>query len=373
MDVVVVGSGPAGRAVAYACARRGFDVGLVGPPTGWPATYGIWSDQEHALPPGSGLTRATAVHASGRLLARGYSILDNPSVLRSFAHPAIHPIDDQATAARYGRQGATVLLKSGQRLACAVVIDASGERRVLSGGPAKGQRIEQTAYGVVVRSEDAEAHVQSGEAVFMEWGPDASFLYAVPLSDGRTLLEETSLAARPGVSWEVLRDRLRCRIGHVEPLAEERVRFSVNSRPTPVWHSGSVPFGVAAGMVHPATGYSVGDALAVAPGVAAAIGDNLDTSPEAAAEAARRVIWSPAARVVHRLRRYGLRALLAMSPGQLSTFFQVFFELPDQLQRTFLSGREDVRGTAAAMVEVFGAVPWEIRGKLALSRYSSPR
>ncbi|MDQ2706969.1 MAG: lycopene cyclase family protein, partial [Actinomycetota bacterium] len=46
-DVLVVGAGPAGRAVAAACAEHGLDTGLLDPaPTRpWRATYGAWSDE----------------------------------------------------------------------------------------------------------------------------------------------------------------------------------------------------------------------------------------------------------------------------------------------------------------------------------------
>jgi lycopene beta-cyclase len=45
MDVLVVGGGPAGSALAGACARRGLATGLLAPAPErpWTATYGMWA------------------------------------------------------------------------------------------------------------------------------------------------------------------------------------------------------------------------------------------------------------------------------------------------------------------------------------------
>ncbi len=354
VDVVVVGAGPAGWAVAHACREAGLDAVVVGPDphAPWRATYGLWADQAGDLP----AVHATSVRGCGREVARGYAVLDNAAVLARWTGPAVA---GKVVGADFGERGATVVLESGRRLACAVVVDASGVRRVLSGGPVRGRRVEQTAYGVVLPTEGRDA-------VFMDWGRPPTFLYAIPLPGGRTLVEETSLARRPGLGFAELRARLEERVGPTAPLAVERVRFPLDVPPTPLWHRGCVPFGVAAGMVHPATGYSVGDAVVTAPAVAAALAGALPAGPVRAAAAARAAVWSPGARVVHALRSRGLRALLALPDERLPEFFGAFFDLPDDLQRAYLSGRDDPRGTAAAMAALFRAAPWAIRARLAL-------
>ena len=73
----------------------------------------------------------------------------------------------------------------------------------------------------------------------MDWRPDhgepgwPTFLYAVPLGGGAVLLEETSLARRPGLPLPVLRRRLHARLarhGITAPADArvERVRFPVD-------------------------------------------------------------------------------------------------------------------------------------------------
>ncbi len=143
---------------------------------------------------------------------------------------------------------------------------------------------------------------------------------------------------------------------------EEQVRFPVDlNRPA------KLAFGAAAALVHPATGYSVATTLTLAPLVAAAIADALPRGPRAARAAARQVVWSPAAKVVHTMRRHGLRVLLAMPPEHVPEFFDLFFGLPEELRRAYLSDREDVAGATKAMAELFRGAPWRLRRTMVLA------
>jgi lycopene beta-cyclase len=365
VDVLVVGAGPAGWAIAARCARHALATVLVDPrPHGpWRATYGLWTDQCAALPDGADVVPAAALWAGQRRLSRGYAVLDNDSAIHAFRRTGVETVVDRVVSAT---ADGTVRLGSGHSLRSRVVIDASGPRRVLSGGTPRTPRVEQTAFGVVVPSETAASVIAAGEAVFMRWDERdrdwPSFLYSVPLPGNRTLLEETSLARRPGLPLDQLEARLTERLGAVVDAAEavERVRFAVDV-PTARRRGVVVAFGVAAGMMHPATGYSVGDALVTAPAVAAAIAGELPRGGRAAARAAQAVVWSSGARVVRLLRMRGLRVLLALPPSRVPEFFDGFFALPDSAQRAYLSGREDVRGTIAAMVALFDAASPELR------------
>jgi lycopene beta-cyclase len=335
-DVVVVGGGPAGWALASACARRGLAVTLVAPGHGWRATYGMWADEVSVLPPGARWV-TTRVRGGGRWLPREYAVLDNESVLAACAHPGIEVVRARATALT----ATSATLTTGEARH-GVVFDATGARR---GG------VEQTAYGVVVPGPH--------DAVFMDWrqpadGP-ATFLYAIPLPDGQVLLEETSLARDPGLGFAELRDRLHARVGAVSGPVE-RVRFPVDVPPPSGWARGAIPFGAAAGLVHPATGFSVADTFRLAPAVADTI--------ERGQRAVRRVIWPWRARLVYRLRLRGLATLLSLSPAEHEEFFDLFFALPTRHQRAYLSGRTDPAGTAAAMAALFRAAPAHLRRKM---------
>jgi lycopene beta-cyclase len=376
VDVLVAGAGPAGWALASACARLGLSTVVVAPrPSGtWRPTYGLWSDEAGVLPVG-----ARYVTARPRGMSRGYVVLDNPSVQSALRHAGVRTVVGRVRSLVPGG----VRLATGEALTAAVVINATGTPR----NALKATfRAEQSAFGVLVPAVVAAPVVGPGEAVFMDWRGD-TFLYAVPVADGRVLLEETSLARQPGLGMRELRQRLFARLashGIVPSTAEvwppapginstgggrqfsgrwdvERVRFAVDTPAPAPFGRGAIPFGAAAGFVHPATGFSVADTFRLAPRVAATIARTVGRGPVAVNVAARHAMWSPAARAVHRLRRRGLATLLALRPEQVPEFFDLFFALPPHRQRAYLSGREDIAGTAAAMAALYRSAPRSLR------------
>ncbi|CCH33471.1 lycopene cyclase family protein [Actinosynnema sp. NPDC047251] len=349
MDVLIVGGGPAGRALASACSARGLVTSLVDPHPGrpWRATYAAWADELPVDAPVAVSTSKARVFAtSEHRIARGYAVLDNERLRRL-------PDDVRVVRGLVAERGRRhVVLRDGRVLRAGLVVDATG---------ASG-RVAQHAVGVVVAAEQALPFVVDDEALVMDWrrppdagSPDPTFLYAIPMPGGGVLLEETSLARGPGLPLPELRLRLRARLaahGVALPHDEERVRIPLAARP----RRGA--FGAAAGLVHPATGYSVAEALALAPEVARAIADGVPVD---------RVVWPARARAVHALRRYGLAALLVMRPDQVPEFFDLFFHLPENKQRMYLSGRSDLHGTVSAMSALFRTADWRMRARLAFT------
>jgi lycopene beta-cyclase len=377
-DVLVVGGGPAGRVLAGACAARGLDTALLDPAPDrpWRITYGAWAGE---LPPDLP-DAAVAARARGRVVALTardlgweYAVLDVPG-LRAHLDGGLAGMTLHAGRAVGLRAPDSVGLADGATLAARVVVDAGGYRQPLRGEAAPARAAaEQTAYGLAVAEADAAALVRPGEALFMDWtrapGVDPadwpSFLYGIPLGGGAVLLEETSLARRPGLPVAHLRTRLLARLArHGVPSdgREERVRFPVDSprhrSPT------ALGFGAAAPLVHPATGFSVATALRAAPAVAAALAAHLPADPQAARATARSVLWPPEARIVHALRHRGLEALLRMPPAQVPAFFEVFFDLPERHRWAYLTGRDDLPGTLAALGALFGRAGWGLRARL---------
>jgi lycopene beta-cyclase len=377
-DVLVVGGGPAGRALAAAAGERGLRTVLVdpAPEAPWRATYGCWAHELPAWLPSS----AVAARASGCAIALSehelgweYAVLDVPA-LRAHLDGELARHGVRAHAGRVaGWAGGAVRLAGGGLLRAAVVVDAGGHRQPLRCGDRHRHPAEQTAAGVVVGEAAATPLVTPGRALFMDWRPDhgedgpATFLYGIPLGGGAVLLEETSLVARPGLPLPVLRRRLRARLarhGVVVPdgAATESVRFPVDSprHATP----GVLGFGAAAPLVHPASGFSVATSLRLAPAVADAVAAGLASGPDRALAAARAVVWPRGARAVHRFRRIGLEALLRMPPAEVPAFFEAFLGLPEHHRWCYLVGRADVRGTAAGMRALWARAGWRMRGRL---------
>jgi lycopene beta-cyclase len=385
MDVLVVGAGPAGMALAAACGRLGLDVGLLdpNPERAWRATYGMWSPELPADLPAT----VVAARAAGRAIALTehrlgweYAVLD-VAILRA------HLVDQLTGVTRYaGRavgspEPGVVTLADGSSLRAAVVVDAAGRWRPLDGTSLRQVPAEQTAYGVILDEASVTPLVAAGEALFMDWRADhgesgwPTFLYVAPLGEGQVLVEETSLARRPGLPLAILRRRLHARLAHhgiVPPkdVRTEKVSFPVDD---PRHHGhGALGFGAAAPLIHPATGFSVAASLQLAPRVAASLAAHLPDHPDRALSAAQATVWPPAAKAIHRIRRIGLEALLRMPAAEVPNFFEQFFALPDAHRWAYLTARDDVSGTVAAMARLFRESDWRMRRHLVLPALMRP-
>jgi lycopene beta-cyclase len=376
-DVLVVGGGPAGRALAGACAAAGLRTALLDPAPDrpWRATYGCWADELPADLPASVVAaraRGRAVAVREHSIGWDYAVLDVPA-LRAHLDAGMAGVTVLTGRATGSAGPGRVAVAGRPDVTAAVVVDAAGRGRPWSARAPGRVSAEQTAFGVEVDAATAAPIVAPGEALFMDWRPDhgeagwPTFLYGIPLGGpggGRVLLEETSLARRPGLPLPVLRRRLHARLAHhgvvVPPGAPtEKVSFPVDD---PRHRDpGAVGFGAAAPFVHPATGFSVAPALRLAPVVAAALRAHLPGDPDAALRAARAAVWPARARAVHGFRHIGLEALLRMPPDRVPGFFDVFFGLPDRERWCYLTGREDLRGTVVTMTKLFAAAGWDLR------------
>lgn len=385
MDVLVVGGGPAGLALAGSCARLGLATGVLDPAPArpWTATYGMWSAE---LPVGLPES-VVAARAEGRAIALTehrlgweYAVLDVPALR---AH-----LSDQLTGVRVhtGRavgspERGVVALADGSQLRASVVVDAGGWARPLNRSSSRRIPAAQTAYGIVLPEQVAAPLVTAGDALFMDWRADhgevgwPTFLYVVPLGGGEVLLEETSLTRRPGLPLSTLRRRLAARLAYhgIHPpgnVRTERVSFPVDH---PRHRApGVLGFGAAAPLIHPATGFSLAASLGLAPRVAEALAAHLPGDPVEALAAAQQTVWPLSAKVVHRFRRIGLEALLRMPPQEVPGFFEQFFSLPEPHRWTYLTGRDDLRGTVAAMNHLFRTSNGWLRRHLVTSAFVRP-
>lgn len=102
VDVLVVGGGPAGRAIASACSDAGMQVSLVDPAPHrvWPHTYAAWRDE---LP--AGVARAALAAVADRMLAIGtatqhewarpYAVLDNTALWKHLWRADVTEVTDR--------------------------------------------------------------------------------------------------------------------------------------------------------------------------------------------------------------------------------------------------------------------------------------
>jgi lycopene cyclase-like protein len=383
-DIGVLGSGPAALCIAAACARRGAALALVAPEpeSPWQPNYCLWADE---LPPSlQVLTEQLWPEASvatpwgSRTLERPYVKLDTPR-LQAFLWDALRASGARVSAARAirleHRDGETrIHTEDGSIERARVVIDASGVHSPFIERAHHRPPAFQTAYGLMLRAPDHGFDLR--RMVLMDFRPASgaasntpSFLYVLPLGDGRLFVEETSLARRPAMPFDALRERLETRLRSLgldrcERIAEERCSIPMGIG-LPVPGQPLVPFGTAGAMVHPASGYLIGHVLRKADPVAESILKGLASCGAAAAVASgNATLWPRAQRAVWELYAFGLETLVGMTATEMARFFDSFFRLPQEAWSGFLSGTLSPAALGTAMTRVFGDLPVSVRWHL---------
>ena len=395
VDVAIIGDGPAGSALARACARGGVDSVLVGDDAPWSATYSTWID-DLTGPSVAELVDVDSVialvseqvwayGARSHQLDRAYGTFDNVllrAALRADVAHRVARVVDVATAPVGSGEGHRVELHDGSTLRARVVIDATGWPARFASSDGEHAPAWQTALGVVL-AEPPEGEL--GRPTFMDFrqvvGPDGArssvgpngvttFCYSLPMRDG-WLVEETVLAARPAIEPIALLPRLAARLGRqpdsvlADAIRTEYVRIPLGgSRPRldqPI-----VAFGAAAGYVHAATGYSVAASIRAAPRVAAAIARTLAVGPGVPDHAPiADAVWSVAMQRTRILHDYGLEVLLDLDDDEVRAFFDSFFDLEPPDWIAYLRVDSSPQEVSAVMTRLFRSSSWRLRRRLA--------
>lgn len=353
--LAIAGLGPAGVGLALRAVERGWDVvchdlaiadGDVLPP--WPATYGAvdpdtppWAAEFFA--PSAPLTVIAETRCE---LGFRYRMLNKEALRNAFRRANIPVRRSPAPAS--SRTSVTV---------------------TCSGAPRTDDALWQIAAGVVVSLSDATSQ-PTPEPIFMDWRGRAdhhppSFLYVQQVDDG-WLFEETILAAHcPADASEQQRlvDMLRARLaerldssevralGPWTQLRTEAVSIPMGTR------RGALPdfFGAAGGLIHPATGYSLGASLTGADDVLDMIERTHGTSGHGRQDAlmcANRLCTRTNRWLAYVLRQVGGELIARADQETLRSFFECFFRLPAPVQLAYLTGHDGV-AVAKAM--------WQLR------------
>ena len=393
-DVVVLGAGPGGAAIAHSLIRRGLSVAVVDPRLGerWMHTLGSWVDDLDPCDDSivlKGLTRATwpTVRVVGEReheLKRPYLIFDNSALATHLIGIGYRPIAERAESVvdrvdpdGYQRE---VGLNSGVRVAARVVIDAGGT----SSGFLQRQRHRatgvQSAYGVVTTRAGL---VPADSFTLMDWSQPTNsvaaptFLYGMDFGDGTRMVEETSLVERGLRSARELREILHTRLGgdvSSDAIDFEDVHIEMGGAP-PVPSTRVVGFGAAGGFIHPVTGYSVAASLRAAPRLAEAIREGIAAgdSSDALTSRAWSTVWSPALRRTRALHDYGLAALGRLRSREIQVFFDSFFDLPEERWASYLRIDTQPTSIARTMTALFLTLPRNLQVKVATSNPAALR
>lgn len=173
-----------------------------------------------------------------------------------------------------------------------------------------------------------------------------TFMYAMPLKDNRIFFEETSLVARPAISFQECKDRTATRLKHlgieVLDIEEEEFCYIPMGGPLPEKNQRVIAFGGASAMVHPSTGYNLCRNLMGAIDVTKAIVNGLSSTKnpnlDLIAGNAYHAMWSPSNVRQRNFAVFGGEFLMKQNVEGLRGFFDGFFRLPMEMWGGFLAG-----------------------------------
>ncbi|GBG71583.1 hypothetical protein CBR_g8999 [Chara braunii] len=314
LDLLVVGSGPAGLAVAQLVSSCGLRVCCVDPSPKaiWPNNYGVWVDEfeamdlldclDHTWP------RAVVYLDDGpnhvKNLSRPYGRVNRVRLKSKMMEKCIQNgvtfYKDKVESVEHDDEGSTVVCRNGVQIRSKVVLDATGHSRRLVKYDEPFDPGYQAAYGILA---EVDRHPFDVDAMlFMDWRDShlardpsmrrrnkqlPTFLYAMPFSDNRIFLALK-------VAFPRIRNDVRSRIylwqhdkycQGMMPIAVLTNRKAILSSLYVVYRYCLIPMGGVlpsipqrvlgiggtAGMVHPSTGYMIARTLAAAPDLAQAI------------------------------------------------------------------------------------------------------
>ena len=416
-DVLVLGSGPAGCAIASLLGAKGnLDVVVANKDfdADWVPNYGVWQDEWKTVLDryesfGIDINEGEAEKVIDRTwdvtdcyFGGSYDIpteermrLDRPyhrvdrfalkkSLTRNFRVVEANHFSEAIGINMYSPAGSLVHDESGTTIKlqpkdpeaspltmrAKIIVDTTGHETKL----VLKDSIEphtppgfQIAYGALVEVDetnspdlskigpyDKEAmtlfdyrtdHFDGDEAQTIKATKAPTFMYAMPLKGNKIFFEETSLVARPAVSFQECKDRCFTRLKHhgieVKAVEEEEYCYIPMGGALPARDQRILGFGGAAAMVHPSTGYHLCRALMGASDAAAAIQEELAKEKpniDRGVASAYHALWSPENQKQRNFAVFGGDFLMKQNVIGLRGFFDGFFKLPLELWGGFLAG-----------------------------------
>ncbi|WRX35286.1 hypothetical protein QQP08_027773 [Theobroma cacao] len=429
LDLVVIGCGPAGLALAAESAKLGLNVGLIGPDLPFTNNYGVWEDEFKDL----GLEgciehvwRDTIVYLDddkpimiGRAYGRVSRRLLHEELLRRCVESGVMYLSSKVETIIEATDGHNLVACEHNRVVpCRLVTVASGAAsgKLLQyevGGP----RVSvQTAYGVEVEVENNP--YDPSLMVFMDYRDYAkqevpcseaqypTFLYAMPLSSTRVFFEETCLASKDAMPFDLLKKKLMSRLETmgitILKVYEEEWSYIPVGGSLPNTEQKNLAFGAAASMVHPATGYSVVRSLSEAPNYASVIANILKKDHSKGMRTSERnngnismqgmpcylsasplnftfvlmvswkTLWPQERKRQRAFFLFGLALILQLDIDGIRTFFNTFFRLPSWMWQGFLGSNLSSADLVLFAFYMFVIAPNDLRMCLVRHLLSDP-
>ena len=398
-DVLVLGAGPAGMAIASALGKEKLYVEVLspnGPEEPWPNTYGIWGKEVDQL----GLQdlleyrwkNTVSFFGHGSLEEHHYEnkatehFLDyglfDKKKLHSYwlnecnkSHIKWH--EGFAEKIHFQKNKSIVSTSDGKTYSARLVVDATGYDPVFLKLKSCGPLAVQTCYGIV--GSFSKPPLKKGQFVLMDYRNDhlneeqkkepPTFLYAMDMGNGKYFLEETSLGLVNPLTMENLKERLEKRLSYrnisiTSMQHEELGLFLPMNMPIPDFKQQVLGYGGAASMVHPASGYLIGNVLRRAPLVAKAISTAMNDKKLSTYHIARKgweSLWPKELIRKKSIYQFGLEKLMRFDEKLLREFFGSFFKLPKTQWYGFLTDTLSLREIVYAMCIMFIRAPWSVK------------
>lgn len=168
----------------------------------------------------------------------------------------------------------------------------------------------------------------------------------MPLEDNKIFFEETSLVARPALSFQECKDRCYDRLKHlgisVTKVYEEEFCYIPMGGSLPAKDQRIIGLGGASAMVHPSTGYHLCRCMMGASDVASVILEELkeNSTPnlDRVAALSYNALWTPDNIRQRNFAVFGGEYLMKQDVVGLRGFFDGFFRLPQPMWAGFLAG-----------------------------------
>ncbi|CAN1340240.1 Lycopene epsilon cyclase, chloroplastic [Linum perenne] len=255
----------------------------------------------------------------------------------------------------------------------------------------------QTAYGVEVEVENNP--YDPSLMVFMDYrnytkqnsssleAQYPTFLYAMSMSPTRVFFEETCLASKDAMPFDLLKRKLMSRLEtmgiRILRTYEEEWSYIPVGGSLPNTEQKNLAFGAAASMVHPATGYSVVRSLSEAPSYALVIANilrngqyegnrNANISTQGFLWAAWESLWPLERKRQRAFFLFGLALIVQLDIEGIRTFFRTFFRVPRWMWQGFLGSNLSSVDLILFSFYMFVIAPNEMRMNLVRHLLSDP-
>ncbi|KAI3791526.1 hypothetical protein L2E82_05321 [Cichorium intybus] len=387
LDLIVIGTGPAGLCLAERVARYGIRVCCVDPNplSMWPNNYGSWVDELQSLGHDDCFDKTwpmASVHINDhktKYLDRPYGRINRKTLKMKLLSGCVSNgvKFHKAKAWKVNNQEfeSSIVCDDGNELKASLIVDASGFASSFVEYDKPRNHGYQIAHGILAEVEEHPFDLD--KMLLMDWRDShlgnepylrvsnsrfPTFLYAMPFDSNLVFLEETSLVSRPVLSYAEVKTRMVARLRHmgikVKRVIESEKCLIPMGGPLPKIPQSVMGIGGTAGLAHPSTGYMVARTLALAPILAESIAECLGSTRMIRGQPLYHRVWNGLWPIEKRLTRefytFGMETLLKLDLEGTRSFFDAFFDLNPEYWHGFLSSRLSIMELAMLSLSLFG-------------------